>query len=63
MTGKLIHGEDAHLRETARMEIYNPRTRIVFECLKRGLIDPDDLSVLEASLTDWLAEEFDFQRS
>jgi DNA-binding NarL/FixJ family response regulator len=60
---KLIHGEDAHLRETARMEIYNPRTRIVFECLKRGLIDPDDLSVLEASLTDWLAEEFDFQRS
>jgi DNA-binding NarL/FixJ family response regulator len=60
---KLIQGEDAHLRETARMEIYNPRTRIVFECLKRGLIDPDDLSVLEASLTDWLGEEFDFQRS
>ncbi len=59
---KLIHGEDGHLRETAQMEIYNPRTRIVFECLKRGLIDTDALSNLENSLSDWLAEEFDFKR-
>ncbi len=60
---KLVHGEDGHLRETAKMEIYNPRTRVVFECLKRGLIDPDDLQTLEGNLSDWLASEFAFERS
>lgn len=59
---KLVHGEEDHLKESAKMEIYNPRTRVVFEGLKRGLIDPDDLDILEKNLTEWLAEEFDFQR-
>jgi len=60
---KLLHGEDAHLRETADMEIFNARTRIIFECLRRGLIDPDDLSSLETELSEWLAEEFDYVRN
>ena len=59
---KLLHGEDSHLRETADMEIFNARTRVIFECLRRGLIDPDDLSALENELTEWLEDEFEFER-
>lgn len=59
---KLLHGEDAHLRETADMEIFNVRTRIIFESLKRGLIDVDKLSSLEGDLAEWLEDEFKFER-
>lgn len=59
---KLLKGEDAHLRETAGMEIFNPRTRIVFEALKRGLLDPDEIGKLEDEMAEWLAEEFDYER-
>jgi DNA-binding CsgD family transcriptional regulator len=60
---KLLHGEDAHLRETANMEIFNARTRIIFECLRRGLISTEELSSLEGNLTEWLEDEFDFERN
>ncbi len=59
---KLVKGEDAHLRESAGMEIFNPRTRVVFEALRRGLVDPDEAQQLETDLTDWFDEEFDYQR-
>ena len=59
---KLLGGEDAHLRETAGMEIYNPRTRLVTEALKRELIDVDELSSLDKDLDQWLADEFDYER-
>lgn len=59
---KLLAGEDSHLRETAGMEIYNPRTRVVFEALKRELIDPDEVGVLDEELNNWLAEEFDYEK-
>ena len=32
------------------MEIFNPRTRIVFEAVKRGLLDPDEIARLERGL-------------
>jgi DNA-binding NarL/FixJ family response regulator len=56
---KLIKGTDAHLRETAGMEIFNARTRIVFEALKRGLLDPDAVATLENEVRDWISEEFE----
>ncbi len=59
---KLVKGEDAHLRESAGMEIFNPRTRVVFEALRRGLVDPDEVQQLESDLTEWIDEEFDYQR-
>jgi DNA-binding NarL/FixJ family response regulator len=59
---KLLHGEDAHLRETADMEVFNARTRIIFECLRRGLIDTDELAALEGELGEWLEDEFDYER-
>ncbi|SRR5579875_431371 len=60
---KLIAGEDQHLRDTAGMEIYNPRTRVIFEALKRQLIDPDAVTVLDDDLNEWLAEEFDYEKA
>lgn len=59
---KLLHGEDAHLREAADMEVFNARTRIIFECLRRGLIDTDELAALEGELGEWLEDEFDYER-
>jgi DNA-binding NarL/FixJ family response regulator len=56
---KLIKGTDAHLRETAGMEIFNARTRIVFEALKRGLLDPDAVATLENEVTEWISSEFE----
>ncbi|MBI4533062.1 MAG: response regulator transcription factor [Candidatus Melainabacteria bacterium] len=58
---KLLGGEDAHLRESAGMEIYNPRTRLVAEALKRGLIDVDELASLDKDLDQWFADEFDYE--
>ena len=60
LLNKLIKGQDAHLRESAGMEIFNPRTRIVYEGINRGLIDPDDLPKLDAEVWDWLEDEFDY---
>jgi len=57
---KLVKGEDAHLRESAAMEIFNPRTRVVFEALKRGLLDPDAVHAIDSEVYDWLADEFDY---
>lgn len=58
---KLVKGEDAHLRESADMEIFNPRTRVVFEAVKRGLLDPDEISRLEKDLGEWLEEEYNYE--
>ncbi len=59
---KLLKGSDTYMRETAGMEVFNPRTRIVFEALKRGLIDPDDVIALEKETVDWLSGEFESSR-
>jgi DNA-binding NarL/FixJ family response regulator len=58
---KLIGGKDAHLKETAGVEIFNPRTRIVLEALKREIIDVDDLSSMDTELDTWLGDEFDYE--
>jgi DNA-binding NarL/FixJ family response regulator len=63
LLNKLVAGEDAYLRELADMEIYNPRTRVVCEALKRGLLDTDELPALQKDLDDWLSEEYDFERA
>jgi DNA-binding NarL/FixJ family response regulator len=59
LSGKLFKGDEMYVRESAGMEIFNPRTRIVLEGLKRGLIDPDKLSELDSDLSEWIDEEFE----
>ena len=57
---KLVKGQETHIRESAGMEIFNPRTRIVFEGLKRGLVDTDDLPKLDSEVWNWIEDEFDY---
>lgn len=57
---KLVKGQETHIRESAGMEIFNPRTRIVFEGIKRGLVDPDDLPKLDSENWNWIEDEFDY---
>ncbi len=63
LSQKLFKTEDQFLKETAGMEIFNPRTRIVLEGLKRGLIDIDEIPSLEEELEEWLEEEYDYQKA
>jgi len=63
LSAKLFRGEDIYLKESAGMEVYNPRTRIVLEGLKRGLIDTDKIPELDTELDEWIADEFDYEKS
>ena len=63
LSAKLFKGEDVFLKENAGMEVYNPRTRLVLEGLKRGLVDIDQIPQLEQELDEWIAEEFDYEKS
>lgn len=57
---KILKGEDAYVRETAGMEIFNPRTRLIFEALKRGLISLEDQESTEKQARSWLFSEFGY---
>lgn len=61
LLNKLVKGEDAYLKETAGMEIYNPRTRLLTEALRRGLIAGEDLERLNEEHKNWLFSEFGYQ--
>lgn len=63
LAGKLFKGEDVFLKETAGMEVYNPRTRIVFEALRRGLVDMENFNELNDELDEWLADEFGYEKT
>lgn len=46
------------LRESASMDVYNLRTRLIFEVLRRGLIDSESLALLDDELDTWITEQF-----
>jgi DNA-binding NarL/FixJ family response regulator len=58
LAAKLLHGQEEFLKESAKMEVFNPRNRIVMVALERGLIDLDEVSKLNKELTEWLEEEY-----
>ncbi len=59
---KLVKGTDAHLKETAGMEVYNTRVRIVLEAFRLGIVAPEDISDLDGELDGWLAKQFQFKK-
>src|SRR5581483_10634892 len=59
---KLVKGTDAHLKETAGMECYNTRVRIVLEAFRLGIVAPEDISDLDGELDGWLAKQFQFKK-
>jgi hypothetical protein len=63
LSQKLLKGADNYLKETAGIELYNTRVRIVLEALKLGIVDPDDLDRVDQLLDDWLLKRFKFDHS
>jgi len=60
ISNKLLGGVDQHLTETAGLEIYNTRVRIVLEAFRRGMIDVDDINRLDLEVDSWLSHKFKF---
>jgi DNA-binding NarL/FixJ family response regulator len=63
LSDKLVRGADLHLKETAGVELYNTRVRIVLEAFRRGLIDQDMIDSLDKELDSWLARRFNFEKN
>jgi len=63
LSSKLTGTDDSELKKLAGMEVYNPRMRLVFEALKRGLIDVDKLESLDKDADRWVFEEFGHERT
>lgn len=55
---KVLRGKHSWLRESASMDVYNLRTRLIFEVLRLGLVDADSLSQLDDELDGWINCEF-----
>lgn len=55
---KVLRGKYSWLRESARMDVYNLRTRLIYEVLRRGLIDTETLSMLDNELDNWISDQF-----
>ncbi|MBU6452897.1 MAG: response regulator transcription factor [Cyanobacteria bacterium REEB67] len=61
LLAKLLKGEDGYLKESAGIEVYNPRVRLIFEALRRGLITQNDLSSHGQGVEEWLYSEFGYE--
>ncbi len=55
---KVLRGKNAWVKESASMDVYNLRARLIFEVLRRGLIDKEKLASLDQELSNWVNQEF-----
>jgi DNA-binding NarL/FixJ family response regulator len=53
---KLIRDEDDRTRSILGVEVINPRARLIFHAVRRGLLDLEQIDSWEASFASWLAE-------
>lgn len=60
LSDKLVKGLDEHVKESAGMEVFNTRARIILEAFRQGFIEREDLADIEREMSDWLARRFDF---
>jgi DNA-binding NarL/FixJ family response regulator len=60
LSAKLLHGEDANVRDSAGYEVFNPRSRLTFVAIQRGLIDPEELRLLDSDNKQWLSSEYSY---
>lgn len=51
---KILRKDHWKLRQSNELEVFNPRTRIVMEALKRGYIRVDQLQAYDLDCEDWL---------
>lgn len=63
LLNKLVQKEHWALQKSAGMEIYNPRTRVIYEALKRGFISTEELLHFEEDMHDWMASAMNYKRN
>ncbi len=51
---KILRKDHWKLRQSSELEVFNPRTRIVMEALKRGYIRIEQLQAFDLDCEDWL---------
>ncbi|CAN5225432.1 response regulator transcription factor [soil metagenome] len=61
LLNKLLKGEESYLKESTGVEIYNPRTRLIFEAFMRGLLTREDLEAQNSEHRKWLFSEFGYE--
>lgn len=57
LEAKLLKGENVIARENSGLEVYNTRSRAIFEAFRRGLIDNDMLEEMDREMREWVACE------
>jgi DNA-binding NarL/FixJ family response regulator len=63
LLNKLVQREHWALQKSAGMEIYNPRTRVIYEALRRGFISIEELTHFEQDLDDWMSTAINYRRN
>jgi DNA-binding NarL/FixJ family response regulator len=61
LSDKLVKGLDIHAKETAGIEVFNTRMRIMLEVFRQGFIDAEEINELESDLAPWLARHLNFE--
>lgn len=61
LSAKLVKGLDTHTKESAGLEIFNTRVRIILEAFRLGFVEPEEIPVLERDMAAWLARQYDFE--
>lgn len=59
---KLLPGKKAAAGDSLIGDVFNPRARMFFEAIKRGLVEPDALAAWEQDLDAWLRSELGIHR-
>lgn len=63
LLNKLVQREHWALQKSAGMEIYNPRTRVIYEALKRGFISTEELMHFEQDLDEWMSTAINYRKT
>jgi DNA-binding NarL/FixJ family response regulator len=58
---KLVKGLDTNTKETAGLEVFNTRVRIILEAFRQGIISPEDIHNYECDMAGWLARRFNYE--
>ncbi|MBX9688385.1 MAG: response regulator transcription factor [Candidatus Obscuribacterales bacterium] len=60
LEAKLLKGQNIAARENCSgLEVYNTRSRAIFEAFKRGLIDLDMLAEMDREMRSWMSAELE----
>lgn len=56
LSNKLLKHEHSRLREVFDMEVYNPRTRLIFEAIRRDVVSTEEVMEQDSEFEIWLQQ-------